>query len=141
MKVFDNQTIAALNILVSFCRLNLKNYQIVLAMVYAIEEINGNAHILPNVSLGYDIYNVLFNEWWTLDRCITWLSGPKKYVPNYTCRREMKSIAVLTGISWIISTNIGTLLELYKYPQVRMSEVEKDKATYNSLPFQDAKRR
>lgn len=110
-------------------------------MVYAIEEINGNSHILPNVSLGYDIYNVLFNEWWTLDRCITWLSGPKKYVPNYTCRREMKSIAVLTGISWIISTNIGTLLELYKYPQVRMSEVEKDKATYNSLPFQDAKRR
>ncbi|XP_028641315.1 vomeronasal type-2 receptor 116-like [Grammomys surdaster] len=70
-----------------YIQLNLKNYQIVLAMVYAIEEINRNPHILPNVSLGYDIYNVLFNEWWTLDRCITWLSGLKEYVPNYTCRR------------------------------------------------------
>ncbi|XP_038945840.1 vomeronasal type-2 receptor 116-like [Rattus norvegicus] len=101
-----------------YIQLNLKNYQIVLAMVYAIEEINRNPHILPNVSLGYDIYNVLFNEWFTLDRCITWISGPKKYMPNYTCRREMKSIAALTGISWIISSNIRTLLELYRYPQL-----------------------
>ncbi|XP_028617586.1 vomeronasal type-2 receptor 116-like, partial [Grammomys surdaster] len=104
--------------------LNLKNYQIVLAMVYAIEEINRNPHILPNVSLGYDIYNVLFNEWWTLDRCITWLSGLKEYVPNYTCKKEMKSVAVLTGISWIISANIGTLLKLYKYPQLTIGSFD-----------------
>ncbi|EDL75006.1 rCG64098, partial [Rattus norvegicus] len=103
---------------------NLKNYQIVLAMVYAIEEINRNPHILPNVSLGYDIYNVLFNEWFTLHRCISWLSGPKKYVPNYTCRREMKSIAALTGISWIISTDIRTLLELYRYPQLTIGSFD-----------------
>ncbi|XP_028617590.1 vomeronasal type-2 receptor 116-like, partial [Grammomys surdaster] len=104
--------------------LNFKNYQIALAMVYAIEEINKNPHILPNVSLGYDIYNVLFNEWWTLDIPITWLSGMKEYVSNYTCRREMKSVAVLTGVSWIISENIGTLLKLYKYPQLTIGSFD-----------------
>ncbi|XP_021025780.1 vomeronasal type-2 receptor 116-like [Mus caroli] len=103
-------------------------------MVYAIEEINRNPHILPNVSLGYDIYNVMFNEWWILDRCITWLSGPKKYVPNYTCRREMKSIAVLTGISWIISANIGTLLELYKYPQLTIGPFDPNLDNHEQFP-------
>nr|XP_034344804.1 vomeronasal type-2 receptor 116-like [Arvicanthis niloticus] len=117
-----------------YIQLNFKNYQIVLAMVYAIEEINRNPHILPNVSLGYDIYNVLFNEWFTLDRCITWMSGPKKYVPNYTCKREMKSVAVLTGISWIISANIGTLLELYKYPQLTIGFFDPNLNNHEQFP-------
>nr|XP_034344805.1 vomeronasal type-2 receptor 116-like [Arvicanthis niloticus] len=115
-------------------RLNLKNYQIVLAMVYAIEEINRNAHILPNVSLGYDIYNVLFNEWWTLDRSITWLSGLTKYVPNYTCKREMKSVAVITGISWIVSAHIGTLLKLYKYPQLTIGSFDPNLNNHEQFP-------
>ncbi|XP_028715641.1 vomeronasal type-2 receptor 116-like [Peromyscus leucopus] len=117
-----------------YLQLNLKNYQIVLAMVLAIEEINSNPHLLPNVSLGYDIYNVLFNEWWTLDRCITWLSGPKKYIPNYTCRREMKSVAVLTGVSWIISAHIATLLELYKYPQLTIGSFDPNLNNHDQFP-------
>ncbi|XP_027271860.1 vomeronasal type-2 receptor 116 isoform X2 [Cricetulus griseus] len=117
-----------------YIQLNSKNYQIVLAMVFAIEEINQNPHLLPNVSLGYDIYNVLFTEWWTLDRCITWLSGPKKYVPNYTCRREMKSVAVLTGVSGIISSHIATLLELYKYPQLAIGSFDLNLNNHDQFP-------
>ncbi|CAH7284887.1 Vom2r60 [Phodopus roborovskii] len=107
---------------------------IVLAMVFAIEEINQNPHLLPNVSLGYDIYNVLYNEWWTLDRCITWLSGPKKYIPNYSCRGEVKSVAVLTGVSWIISSHIATLLELYKYPQLTIGSFDLNLNNHDQFP-------
>lgn len=141
MKLFDIQITATWNILGSSVQVKFKE----------LPDCSGNGlchwgdqqespYFTQCVSWIWYIYNVLYNEWWILDRCITWLSGPKKYVPNYTCRREMKSIAVLTGISWIISTNIGALLELYKYPQVRTSEVEKDKTAYNSLPFPGAKR-
>ncbi|XP_031247067.1 vomeronasal type-2 receptor 116-like [Mastomys coucha] len=118
----------------SYIQLNLKTYQIVVAMVYAIEEINRNPNILPNVSLGYDIYNVLFNEWWTLDTCLSWLSGLKEYVPNYTCSRELKSVAVLTGISWIISAHIGTLLKLYKYPQLSIGSFDPNLNNHEQFP-------
>ncbi|KAM5187455.1 vomeronasal type-2 receptor 116-like [Callospermophilus lateralis] len=40
-------------------QLQPKNYQYVLALVFAIEEINRNPHLLPNMSLGYEFHNVL----------------------------------------------------------------------------------
>jgi hypothetical protein len=89
-------------------------------MVFAIEEIFKNPCLLHNMSLGFDIYNVLHPEWKTSWSPFIWLSGLDKVIPNYTCRKESKSVASLTGSSWAISAQIGTLLELYKFPQVRV---------------------
>jgi hypothetical protein len=89
-------------------------------MDFAIEEINKNPLLLQNISLGFDIYNVLHTEWKTLTNSFIWLPGSDKVIPNYTCRRESKSVAALTGSSWVISAQTGTLLELYKFPQVRV---------------------
>ncbi|XP_076975499.1 vomeronasal type-2 receptor 116-like [Tamandua tetradactyla] len=95
-----------------------KNYQYVLALAFAIEEINRNPHLLPNISLGYDVYNALHSEQKTLENL--WQSGLGKVIPNYTCRTERKSVAALTGTTWAVSAQIGTLLELYKVPQVSL---------------------
>jgi hypothetical protein len=83
-----------------------------LTMVITIEEIKKNSLLLQNLSLGFDIYNVPHTEWKTLENSFIWLSGPDKVFPNYTCREMGKSIAALTGSSWAISAQIGTLLEL-----------------------------
>ncbi|CAH7415057.1 Vmn2r126 [Phodopus roborovskii] len=40
---------------------------------------------------------------------------------NYNCKKENKAAAVLTGTSWTTSAHIGTLLQLYKFPQVGYS--------------------
>ncbi|KAM5187454.1 LOW QUALITY PROTEIN: vomeronasal type-2 receptor 116-like [Callospermophilus lateralis] len=96
---------------------NLKNYQLVLALVFAIEEINRNPHILPNMSLEFDLYNISYFEWNVLETSFFWLLGLEKMIPNYTCGRESKSVAVLMGASWKTSYQIGPFLELYKFPQ------------------------
>ncbi|XP_069858216.1 vomeronasal type-2 receptor 116-like [Dipodomys merriami] len=87
------------------------------------------------MTLGFDIYNVDFRAWSTLDNPFTWLSGQYK-IPNYTCMRESKSVAVLTGISGRTSAQIGTLLELYRFPQLTcgpLDTVLSDKSKFPSL--------
>ncbi|XP_012888984.1 PREDICTED: vomeronasal type-2 receptor 116-like [Dipodomys ordii] len=116
-------------------RLSVQNYQFVLALAFAVEEINKNPDLLPNMTLGFDIYNVDSRAQSTLENPFTWLSGHYN-IPNYTCMRESNSVVVLTGISGIISAQIGTLLELYKFPQLTygpLDPVLSDKSKFPSL--------
>ncbi|ERE88304.1 zinc finger protein [Cricetulus griseus] len=39
-------------------------------------------------------------------------------IPNYNCRKESKSVVLITGPAWTSSALIGELLELYKIPQM-----------------------
>lgn len=94
------------------------NYQLVLALLFAIEEINKNSHILPNTTLGLEVYNLPYFERNVLRGVFYWLTGLGIFIPNYSCRKESKSVAALTGISWKTSELIGTVLHLYKFPQV-----------------------
>ncbi|XP_004633078.1 vomeronasal type-2 receptor 116-like [Octodon degus] len=93
------------------------SYQNVLAFLFAIEEINKNPHLLPNISLGYEFHNFIYSHWRMLENSLVLLTGQNE-IPNYSCGKRRKSAAVLTGASWATSVQIGTLLELYKFPQV-----------------------
>ncbi|XP_042549897.1 vomeronasal type-2 receptor 116-like [Dipodomys spectabilis] len=124
----------------NFMQFVFKNYQFVLSLAFAIEEINKNPNLLHNVTLGFDIYNVDFKAWSTLENPFVWLSGQYK-IPNYTCMRESNSVAVLTGISAITSAQIGTLLEIYRFPQITfgpldpvLSEQNKFTSLYQMAP-------
>ncbi|XP_040589753.1 vomeronasal type-2 receptor 116-like [Mesocricetus auratus] len=99
-------------------RIRTTAYQYSLSFIFAIEEINRNSHILPNTSLGFDLYNVNSNQCDTLEAPFLCLTGTETMIPNYTCRRQKKVAAILTGVSWTTSAYIGRLLNLYKYPQV-----------------------
>ena len=101
-------------------RYNFKNYQYILTLLFAIEEINRNPNLLPNISLGFDFYNVRFTGKYILDITFNWLTalGERNYIPNYNCKKR-NFTAALTGTSWITSAQIGTLLQLFKFPQVR----------------------
>uniref|UniRef100_A0A8C8URH5 G-protein coupled receptors family 3 profile domain-containing protein n=1 Tax=Peromyscus maniculatus bairdii TaxID=230844 RepID=A0A8C8URH5_PERMB len=98
--------------------LKLRNYQCVLAMMFAIEEINSNPYLLPNISLGFEVHNVPNGQRRTLAALFASLSGTDYGIPNYRCTRKSVSAAVLTGPSWAISEYMGTLLDLYKFPQL-----------------------
>ncbi|XP_005413253.2 PREDICTED: vomeronasal type-2 receptor 116-like [Chinchilla lanigera] len=93
------------------------NYQNVLAFIFAIEEINRNPHLLPNISLGYEFHNLLYSYWKLLESFLILYTG-QNGTPNYGCGARTKSIALLTGSPWAVSSQIGPLLELYKFPQL-----------------------
>lgn len=101
------------------CRFLYKHYIHVLAFIFAIEEINRNPLLLPNVSLGYHIYNSYHSHQRTLAGPVLWLSGGREEIPNYNCESQSKSVAVVEGITSAFVLQLGTLLELYKFPQVR----------------------
>ncbi|XP_069858173.1 vomeronasal type-2 receptor 116-like [Dipodomys merriami] len=98
-------------------RFIFKNYQYVLALAFAIEEINKNPNLLHNLTLGFDVYDVHFNAWTMFKNPFICLFGKYK-IPNYSCVRGSSSIAILTGPSGVTSDQIGTLLGLYRFPQV-----------------------
>ncbi|XP_048203436.1 vomeronasal type-2 receptor 116-like [Perognathus longimembris pacificus] len=110
-----------------------KNYQYILAMAFAIEEINKNPDLLHNMTLGLDIYNVDFRSWRTLKNPFIWLSG-KDMIPNYNCLRQMKSVAVLTGTSGTTSSLIGVLLNLYRFPQLTFGPFDHSLSDSSKFP-------
>lgn len=102
----------------------MRNYQCALAMLFAIEEINNNPDLLPNTTLGFEIHNLLHGHRGTLAHLFGALAGRGYSIPNYNCARHNMTAGILTGISWVVSEIMGTLLKLYKFPQVRDSGVE-----------------
>ncbi|XP_074074345.1 vomeronasal type-2 receptor 26-like [Macrotis lagotis] len=113
-----------------------KNYQQVLALMFAVEEINRNPQLLPNMTLGFHIYNTYHSDARTLESSVRWLSGLGQTIPNYSCEGQDKSIAVIGGATSALSVQMGTLLELYRFPQISYGPFDlalTDKVRFPSL--------
>uniref|UniRef100_A0A8C3TGV5 G-protein coupled receptors family 3 profile domain-containing protein n=1 Tax=Chelydra serpentina TaxID=8475 RepID=A0A8C3TGV5_CHESE len=74
----------------SHCRLLPKNYQHVLALVFAINKINQDPELLPNITLGFRIYESFFSARKTYESSFTLLSTRNGMIPNYNCDTQDK---------------------------------------------------
>ncbi|XP_044514879.1 vomeronasal type-2 receptor 26-like [Gracilinanus agilis] len=114
-----------------------KNYQLVLALVFAVEEINRDPNLLPNISsLGFHVYNAYHSDERTLESSLRWLSGQGQLIPNYSCLWQDQPVAIIGGATSALSVQMGTLLELYKFPQISYGPFDSklsDKAQFPSL--------
>ncbi|XP_056681052.1 vomeronasal 2 receptor 577 isoform X1 [Monodelphis domestica] len=95
-----------------------RHYYQVLALMFAVEEINRNNKLLPNITLGFHIFNAYHNDERTLESSLVWLSGQGPTIPNYSCERQGKSIVVIGGATSELTVAMGSLLELYRFPQI-----------------------
>nr|XP_051686637.1 vomeronasal type-2 receptor 116-like [Oryctolagus cuniculus] len=98
-----------------------KNYQYVLAFFFAIQEINKDPQLLPNLTLGFQLYNSVTSGHFTLRSTLHWLTGKHHLIPNYTCQTQGKTVAIIAGTTSAFLAEIGTMLELYKTPQITYS--------------------
>ncbi|XP_048372610.1 vomeronasal type-2 receptor 26-like [Sphaerodactylus townsendi] len=112
-----------------------KNYQHILSLAFAVNEINENPHILPNVTLGFDIYDSYYNAKWTYQDTMQFTSTPKKLIPNYKCDIQNNLIAVIGGLDPQISHHVATLVDIYKIPQLIYGSAPLMNDKTPSLPF------
>nr|XP_056720282.1 vomeronasal type-2 receptor 26-like [Euleptes europaea] len=87
-------------------------------MVFAAKEINENPQILPNVSLGFQIYDSYFSAKSTYRATLQFMSSRKTFVPNFQCDTQKNLLAVIGGLDSQTSLDVATILGIYKIPQL-----------------------
>uniref|UniRef100_A0A8D2IT43 G-protein coupled receptors family 3 profile domain-containing protein n=1 Tax=Varanus komodoensis TaxID=61221 RepID=A0A8D2IT43_VARKO len=102
------------------CSLSPRNYQHVLAFAFAIEEINKDAQLLSNTTLGSIIENDAFDSLDTTWNILSFLCNGQGDPPNYISAREDKLMAVIGGLTSPNSRQAAHVLNTYKIPQVSM---------------------
>ncbi|XP_054850400.1 vomeronasal type-2 receptor 26-like [Eublepharis macularius] len=95
-----------------------KFHQHVLAMVFAINEINKNPQILPNITLGFHIYDSYHDMRMTYRTTFDLLYKLHRYFPNYQCCSHKSLTAVIGSLSSDTSFLMADILSVYKIPQI-----------------------
>ncbi|XP_069506279.1 vomeronasal type-2 receptor 26-like [Ambystoma mexicanum] len=98
--------------------INIEKYQTALAMVFATNEINQNPSILPQISLGFRIYDSCYTEAPAIEGTLWLLSGHQTSIPNYSCARKLRPAAIIGDSSSAASVPMARILGLSRYPQI-----------------------
>ncbi|XP_048360409.1 extracellular calcium-sensing receptor [Sphaerodactylus townsendi] len=101
-----------------------KLYQHLLAMVFAVNEINNNVKILPNITLGFHIHDNYNDAKVTYHKTLDLLFKSHHYIPNYKCGIPKNVAGVIGGLDSDSSSRMADILRLYKIPQISYGSFE-----------------
>lgn len=85
--------------------------------MFAIHEINSSPRLLLNITLGFHLYNNLFNSKITSESILDFLFTQEKERLNYKCDKK-NVLSVVGGITKEMSIDMANVLGIYKIPQV-----------------------
>uniref|UniRef100_A0A670YY21 G-protein coupled receptors family 3 profile domain-containing protein n=1 Tax=Pseudonaja textilis TaxID=8673 RepID=A0A670YY21_PSETE len=87
--------------------------------------------ILPNITLGFNIFNDFFSPLYTYEATMELLSAPNGIIPNYKCGLQNNLIAVIKGPGSMDFLDMATILTYYKFAQV--SSLRKIQTEFTNL--------
>ncbi|XP_053216390.1 vomeronasal type-2 receptor 26-like [Podarcis raffonei] len=114
--------------LYNFPEVLIKFYQDILSLAFAVKEINKSSKILPNVTLGFHIYDSYYDGRLTYRTTLDILFKSHRFVLNYHCDTQKNLIAVIGGRDIDTSSHMEDILGLFKIPQL----------TYGSFPSEES---
>nr|XP_033771574.1 vomeronasal type-2 receptor 26-like [Geotrypetes seraphini] len=94
------------------------NYYNFLAFVSAVEEINNSSELLPNLTLGFHIFEPYNNLLLMYRAAVNIFSGMEIGIPNYSCKTSGPLAAVIEGLPSEQSSEFSSLSRIYQYPQL-----------------------
>ncbi|XP_077774313.1 vomeronasal type-2 receptor 26-like [Podarcis muralis] len=99
-----------------------KMYQHILALAFAVKEINKNPKLLPNITLGFHIINGYYIAKMTYKATLNLLCAQQRFVPNFICDSQKELIAVIGGYVTEASAIMANIVATYKIPQMVPNE-------------------
>ncbi|KAM4690446.1 extracellular calcium-sensing receptor-like [Rhinophrynus dorsalis] len=105
-------------------KFHIRYYRFLLAMIYAIIEINQSSDLLPNITLGLKLYDSCYNEVKSLKGAKWILSGQKNIAPNFNCNNKIMPSAIVGDMPSKASMPVARILGLYRYPQVSYASAQ-----------------
>lgn len=95
-----------------------------MALIFATEEINKSSELLPNITLGYQVYDSCSSVMKALHGTFSIFSNRKEIVPNYSCQMQDPPVGIIGDLSSVTSYSISQLLGIYKFPQDHHPDVK-----------------
>ncbi|OCT90696.1 hypothetical protein XELAEV_18019313mg [Xenopus laevis] len=99
-------------------RFSFRSYRWVLAMMFAIVELNRTPQILPNLTWGVGVLDTCSSASRALEGAAWLLSGAPAGTLSHHCRRSSQLTAVLADSGADSVLSVAKVLGLYRYPQV-----------------------
>ncbi|XP_064408878.1 extracellular calcium-sensing receptor-like [Latimeria chalumnae] len=103
----------------TFClSFSFEAYQWVQTTIFTIDEINQNPTLLPNITLGFKIYDTCYLVTRALEGSFWMMTGQDEPIPNYRCNSRTPLAAVIGESQSRVSIPVARLLGIYEYPQI-----------------------
>ncbi|XP_029140241.1 vomeronasal type-2 receptor 26-like [Protobothrops mucrosquamatus] len=94
----------------------IKYYQHILTMIFAVNKINEDLQLLPNITLGFIIYDSYGGKY-TYHATMELFSSQSRFIPNYKCGILSKLVSVIGTLDPSISFDMEDILGIFKVPQ------------------------
>ncbi|XP_075044799.1 vomeronasal type-2 receptor 26-like [Mixophyes fleayi] len=92
-------------------------YKNLITFLFAIEKFT-NSYLLPNITLGYHVYDSCNDENKAIKSVLQILSGPGRTVPNYSCAERGKVIGFIGDHHSVTTVPMAKLLGVYPYSHI-----------------------
>ncbi|XP_043932158.1 vomeronasal type-2 receptor 1-like [Protopterus annectens] len=115
---------------------HLRHYRYALAAVFAFREINENPYVLPNITLGFKIYDCCYSEIRALEGTIFLLSKQEDQNKKSSCATRTRPSAILGAVASKSSLPVARILGVFRYPQMSYGSVHpllSDKSQFPSF--------